>query len=224
MGDWRRHAIYFAPPGNSALMRFANGWLGWDPEAGVEMARTSAIPSAVVAGPARYGFHATLKAPFRLAASTDTRLLDEATATIAAAVPAFSLRLEVATIGGFVALVPAAPSEPLARLEAALVTGLDHFRAPLTDREVARRRPDRLHPEERTLLDRWGYPYVLDRFRFHMTLTSGLEPAEAEELREELARELAPLLSKPMPVREVCRFSEAADGRFHLLRRFALAP
>ena len=63
-----------------------------------------------------------------------------------------------------------------------------------------------------------------DALVIHMTLTSGLEPAEAEELREELARELAPLLSKPMPVREVCRFSEAADGRFHLLRRFALAP
>lgn len=218
MGDWRRHAIYFAPPRGSGLARFGAGWLGWDPE--TASASRPRGPAEMVAAPARYGFHATLKAPFRLAAGEDVAALDAAAGEIAGQVPAFGLRLKVATIGGFVALVPVAVPAGLAVLEAALVRGLDRFRAPSSREEIARRRPDRLDAGERALLAAWGYPFVLDRFRFHMTLTGALP--EATGMAAELERELEALLAEPVPVAEVCRFSEDGDGRFHLVKRFAL--
>lgn len=221
MGDWRRHAIYFAPPAGSGLARFAADWLGWDPEAGTEAPPRA--PGGIVAAPARYGFHATLKAPFRLRDGEDVAAFDRATAEIAGRVPAFNLGLRVATIGGFVALVPVAAPAELAELEAALVRGLDRFRAPSSPEEIARRRPERLDAGERALLAAWGYPFVLERFRFHMTLTGPLPEAEAAGIAAELEGELAALLSEPVPVAEVCRFSEDGNGRFHLVRRFTLA-
>lgn len=225
MGDWRRHAIYFAPPARSGLAAFGATWLGWDPETGRDRPRPADAPAAaVVADPARYGFHATLKAPFRLAEGESEGSLDAATATLAATLPGFAMRLRVASLVGFVALVPVDPPADLAALEATVVQRLDRFRAPLRQAEIARRRPERLDAAERAHLERWGYPHVLDRFRFHMTLTGALAPEAAERIREGLAPRLAPLLAQPVPVREICRFGEAADGRFHLLRRFPLGP
>jgi putative phosphonate metabolism protein len=225
MGDWRRHAIYFAPPSGSDLARFGAAWLGWDPEAAAEVPRLhlDGIAPEAVTDPARYGFHATLKAPFGLADGATVTGLDAAAAELARALPGFDLRLEVATVGGFVALVPVAAPPALARLEAALVCGLDRFRAPLTAAEIARRRPDRLDPVERACLDAWGYPFVLDRFRFHMTLTGPLDRPAAEGAQRALAGRMAPILADPVVVREICRFSESPDGRFHLTRRFPLA-
>jgi len=40
--------------------------------------------------------------------------------------------------------------------------------------ELARRRTLRLTAEQDAMLARWGYPYVLEDFRFHMTLTGSL--------------------------------------------------
>jgi hypothetical protein len=210
MGDWRRHAIYFAPPQGSELARFGAAWLGWDPAAGAVVARSpdALLPDAMVAEPARYGFHATLKAPFRLTGSATTDDLDAATASLARGLAGCELRLQVAALGGFVALVPVDVPAELTALEAALVRGL------------ARRRPDRLDARGREHLAAWGYPHVLDRFRFHMTLTGSLDAPETA-LRA-LTNATAPLIAGPMPVREVCRFSEAPDGRFHLVRRFPL--
>lgn len=233
MGDWRRHAIYFAPPQGSALERFGASWLGWDAEAGAAVPRPpdAVLPDAMVAEPARYGFHATLKAPFRLADAATVDALDAATEALAQGLAGFELRLRVATLGGFVALVPDQPpeaaSEPaaaaLSALEAAVVRGLDGFRAPLDAAEIARRRPDRLDARGREHLASWGYPHVLDRFRFHMTLTGQLDAVAIEAAWRTLARRMAPLLADPVPVREICRFSEASDGRFRLLRRFRLS-
>lgn len=225
MGDWRRHAIYFAPARGSALARFGAEWLGWDPEAGRDVPRrvVAGVEADVVAAPARYGFHATLKAPFRLADGLGEAELDSATDEAVTSLPGFSLRLRVARLGSFVALVPVAVPPELTALEAALVARLDRFRAPLTEAEIARRRPERLGAEERENLARWGYPFVGRRFRFHMTLTGPLPPEKAERVRSVLDAALALLLSEPVPVMEVSRFGEAPDGRFRLVRRFPLA-
>jgi putative phosphonate metabolism protein len=226
MGDWRRHAIYFAPPRGSALARFGAAWLGWDPEAGVEPegVELAGLPRPrpeLVAAPARYGFHATLKAPFRLAEGCDPAGLDAATAAVGAGSRTLELRLRLGVVGAFLALVPEGAPPELAALERACVTGLDCFRAPATAEELARR-GEGLDAGEAAHLAAWGYPYVLDRFRFHMTLTGALPPPEREAARAVLAPALAPLLGEPLPVREICRFAEAADGRFRLLARFPL--
>ncbi|WP_223252672.1 DUF1045 domain-containing protein [Paracoccus mutanolyticus] len=69
--EFRRYAIYHLPEG--ALGRMGTAWLGWDPRRGSPAARpvVRALPGdaeALTRAPRPYGFHATLKAPFRLAA------------------------------------------------------------------------------------------------------------------------------------------------------------
>jgi Protein of unknown function (DUF1045) len=226
MQQWLRHAIYLAPPRGSALARFGADWLGWDPEAGEERTAApvpalAAVQARIAEVPRRYGFHATLKAPFHMVEGRTAAELDAAAAALAAARPAFSLTLRVAAVGRFVALLAQDPPQALAALEADCVTGLDRFRAPLARAEIASRGP--LDPGAAAHLARWGYPWVLDRFRFHMTLTGPLAPAEAATVRDALADALAPILAVPMPVDALCRFAGAPDGRFHLLARHPLS-
>ena len=172
--------------------------------------------------PRRYGFHATLKAPFRLAPELGAGDLDAATATAAARCARFELRLQVAALGGFLALVPEEAPAALADLEETLVTRLDVFRGPAYPAETARRRMAGLDATEEDNLNRWGYPYVLRRFRFHMTLTGSLPAAVRGESRAALETALAGILAAPVPVAEVCRFAEGRDGAFRLVRRFPL--
>jgi putative phosphonate metabolism protein len=226
MGEWRRHAIYFAPAEGSPLERFGAGWLGADAAGEARFAAPAGLAARrlrITEAPRRYGFHATLKPPFALAAGEDVDGLDAAVAALARAREPFVLpALRVAEIGRFVALVPTEAPPALAALAEACVTGLDRFRAPPGADEVARRREAGLDAVEEAHLVRWGYPYVLDRFTFHLTLTGPLEAAERAEVRAALAAALAPLLAAPLPVGEICRFAEGPDGRFRLLRRFRL--
>ncbi|WP_374445388.1 DUF1045 domain-containing protein [Stella sp.] len=225
-----RHAIYFAPPADHPLARFAAAWLGRCPEGRLPGPRP-VLPSVdsgrletVVAEPARYGFHGTLKPPFRLAAGRDvddldTRLDDLARGLRPFALPALRLR----AIGRFLALVPGAPSPTLDAVAAACVTGLDAFRAAPTAAELERRRRGRLDPRQEELLARWGYPHVLDRFQFHLTLTGPLPPDEQAPLERALAPLVAPHCQAPLPFTDLARFVEPAPGApFTLARRFPL--
>ena len=81
----------------------------------------------------------------------------------------------VDSISGFIAVVPAKPSVELLQLAADVTREFDSFRAPLTPQDRARRNPEKLTPRQREYLDRWGYPYVMEEFRLHMTLTGRLE-------------------------------------------------
>jgi putative phosphonate metabolism protein len=227
MSEWRRHAIYFAPaPG--PLARFGAEWLGRDaatdavagPPPGL-LPFLAAQREAITAGPRRYGFHATLKAPFRLAEDATVDDLDAAAAALARTRTDFALPLRVAVIGRFVALVPHGDTAEIDALAAACVTRLDPLRAPHSAAELARRRAAGLDAEGMAYLLRWGYPYVLDRFRFHMTLTGSLGDGR-EEVRAALAETLAPMLAAPVAIDAICRFSEGADGGFRLVRRFPL--
>ena len=64
----------------------------------------------ITATPRRYGFHGTLKPPFRLRQGVTFADLDRSAATLAGTVAPFEApRLTLARIGAFIALVPAAP-------------------------------------------------------------------------------------------------------------------
>lgn len=225
---FRRYAVYAAPGG--ALGRFGAAWLGWDAETGTSAAEPPAglgpLPrpwAEVVAAPARYGFHGTLKPPFRLAPGTDAAQLHWAIQALCLRlrpVDAGPLRLE--RIGGFLALVPAGPAPALDDLAARLVEGLDAFRAPPAPAEVARRNPDRLSAAQRALLDRWGYPYVMQEFRFHLTLSGDLPEDQAEGLRAALAPAVGAVLPDALHLPDVALFGEAPDGRFRLIHRYRL--
>ncbi len=175
-----RAALYFTPPSEAQLTRLAAEWLGRDafsPE-------PRPAPDALVAEPARYGFHATMKPPFRLA---EGRMLDELDAALAAfcheTQPVEIRRLVLRRIGRFFALVPHEAEPGLAALADETVRRFEPFRAALNAAELARRAPERLTERQREHLDRWGYPYVFDEFRFHLTLTGPVSDEDAPPSR-----------------------------------------
>lgn len=228
MPDFRRYALFYAPPSGSALARFGAAWLGWDAEAGSPAEHPaveglSAPIATLTQTPRKYGFHGTLRAPVRLAESVTPAAFEAEAAKIARAVAPFEIDcLRVSRLGRFLALTPARPSEPLAALAAACVRGTNALRAPLGAGDLARRRGAGLTERQEALLGEWGYPYVLDEFRFHLTLTGALDAEALDATENALNAHLAPLIAQPQPVREICIFGEAADGQFHILTRLPL--
>ena len=71
----------------------------------------------------------------------------------------------------------------------------------------------------------WGYPYVLDEFRWHYTLTGRLDDAvEKDALLRFLAAATAPVTATPEVIDSICLFVQpAADTPFRIARRYALA-
>lgn len=226
-----RYAVYYAPPAAGSLWRLAQTWLGRDCESGERLAQpalegwTAEEIAAATESPRRYGFHATLKAPFQLAAGASLRDLHDRLAAFASRQRAFlAPPLKVSAIGPFIALTLSAPSPEMQALAAAAVQDLDGFRAPPGPEDLLRRLGKGLTPRQEELLQRWGYPYVLEAFRFHMTLTGPLAEAERRErLQTQLAALFRPELTEPVPVREICLYSQAGmEQPFLLADRFRL--
>jgi len=177
-----RYAIYFVPGADTDLYRFGASVLGYDCYTGGDCAPIEGADGSwhdTVREPRVYGFHATVKAPFRLAKDFSETDLDRAVRDFAADQPAILVgELVVRELGSFIALVPQNPCPPLDRFVGACVREFDRFRAPLGEPERQRRLAADLSARQIENLDRWGYPYVFDDFRFHMTLTGSLPPAE----------------------------------------------
>lgn len=227
MTQFRRYAIYYAPRRGPFATATAE-WLGWNAATGAPALQPDlpGLPrplADLTAAPRKYGFHGTIKAPFRLAEGVGEAALQEATAGLARGLaPARLAGLRLARLGGFLALVPEGDEAALLALGAAVVRGLDGLRAPLTAAETARRRPERLSPRQRALLEEWGYPYVLEEFRFHLTLTDDLPAADLAAVAEVAADWFAPVLPRPFAVEDLCLFGEDGAGRFHLVGRHPL--
>jgi 2'-5' RNA ligase len=167
----------------------------------------------LTADPRRYGFHATLKAPFELAASVTERDLLEVAAEFATQTKAFTVpELVLGQLGQFFALVPGLLYQPLQDFAWRVVKTFEPFRAPLSDHDIARRKPESLTEPERVNLLRWGYPYVNDEFRFHMTLT-GRVPAERQaEMHHVLRERFAEHTGKPLDISGLAIFAEEERG------------
>ena len=215
-----RYGIYYTPPPDHLLWRAGCEWLGRDPSV------PAVTPPARVGvnEPWRYGFHATLKPPMRLIDGRDEESLRTAIAELAKRTPRFEMpRLSVQPLGEFIALRPAdplPPDHPLRRLADACVTELDAWRAPPSVEEQQRRAALTLSEAERGTLQRYGYPYVLDHWRFHMTLTD----RHADVLLPAAVEHFAEALAQPLGCDSLSLFVESAPGQpFRLVHRFALA-
>lgn len=175
-----RYAIYHAPAAAAALTRRASAWLGRDAFTGEPVARP-AFPAladldldALTADPRGYGFHATLKAPFELAPGrTEDDLLGFAR-VFAGDQQAFETVIAPAALGRFLAFRPGGETARVRALHEACLHAFEPFRAPLSDFDLARRR-GWLTPEQEARLLAFGYPYVMDDFQFHMTLTGSID-------------------------------------------------
>lgn len=227
-----RYAIYHAPAVDSPWWRFGAGWLGWDDRRGAPLEQPR-LPEfspeefhALTTEPRRYGFHATLKAPFRLRESVPEGLL-------LSRVDALASRLRRTQIGpllpilieDFVALVPAQRAPGVDSLASLCVMDLDDLRAPLSPQELARRRPERLNPRARAMLERFGYPHVLELFRFHMTLSGPVDTLTADLLVHRAEESVRLLNAEPMELDRLCVFREDHPGApFLRVHERVLAP
>lgn len=227
MKNFRRYAIYYAPePG--PLATFGARWLGWDPQAGAPAPHPvlPGLPQPVAditETPRKYGFHGTLKPPFFLSDGRDADALHAATQQLAARLAPVTLGgLQLSQLGHFLALTPKGDVSDLATLASEIVMELDPFRAPPSPAELARRRPESLSAPQRALLRRWGYPYVMEEFRFHLTLTGRLSQDHAAQVKTALTPVVTPLLPMPFTLNSICLFGEDHDGMCHLLHRYAL--
>lgn len=219
-----RYAIYYAPPEASALGAFGRRWFGDNgpPVAGFSRERQTLLTATC----RQYGFHATLKAPFRLIRQTSAAELRAELAAFArrqSPVPVPPLRLGV--LGEFLALVPRGPTPAVMRLAGACVRTFDHLRASPTRAELARRRTAGLSGREAALLARWGYPYVMDQFRFHLTLTDPIrEEVERAAIARRLLPVLAPLGKAALSIDAICLFrQDETGGLFVIDQRFRLS-
>jgi putative phosphonate metabolism protein len=225
MDKMKRYAIYYAPEAGPFATAAAK-WLGWDPELGAVVTQPEVGVDLVdlTNDPRKYGFHGTIKAPFRMADGMGRDALSDALSALAANLkPVEMPGLELVALDGFLALVPQGDTSNLLALAAQVVERLGHLRAPLTEAEIALRRPERLTSRQRALLDQFGYPYVMEEFRFHLTLSRRLTAAENAALMPRASTYFAPHLPKPFRISTLCLFGEAMDGRFHLLHRYPLA-
>lgn len=210
-----RAAIYFTPPASHPLTVCAARWLGRDAWSRPVPARDACDGfdpgslDSLTAEPRRYGFHATLKPPFRIAAGHDLGGLRQRLAAFCreqAPVLIPALRLE--RLGSFFALTPGEAVPALSALAADVVRDFDAFRAPPTGDEIARRKPERLTPRQREYLAAWGYPYVFDEFRFHMTLTGPVPEPQREAMDAVLRARFADFIGRPLMVDTICLFVE----------------
>lgn len=213
-----RYAVYFTPAADDPLTVAAQSWLGRDAFSGQRVA--SPVPAefsdtefrAITEEPRRYGLHATLVAPFRLREGMTQDKLSRAADEFAQSFSPFAIpALRLSRVGGFFALTPA-ESADVDALASAAVDRFSQLRAPLTSAEIERRRPDRLTPRQRAYLERFGYPYVKDEFRFHMTLTGSLDPETASRTELALEAHFAPFLGRPVSVEAIALFVEPELG------------
>jgi putative phosphonate metabolism protein len=215
----RRLAIYYAPAEDSPLSRTAVQWLGRDAFADLTL---PGAKETVIADPRVYGFHATLKPPFRLASGADESYLRERLRQFASSRSPFEAPpLQLGSLSSFLALTLSKPCPVFQELAAACVREFDRFRAPATEQEMARRRRAKLNPSQLAYLEQWGYPYVLDEWRFHMTLTSSLDPDTYRAMRKHLAELFEPHCQAPLRVDSICLFEQFGDeALFRALERY----
>ena len=131
--------------------------------------------------------------------------------------------VDVRAIGNFVALTPLIPNEELQDLARDCVTYFDRFRAPLAESDMARRLATPLTPRQKELLEAWGYPYVMEQFRFHMTLTSSLPDDVRATMVGELSRRYSDEVRRTdLLIDGFALFrQDRRDSRFRITQRFS---
>jgi putative phosphonate metabolism protein len=225
-----RYAIYYIPPAGSALDRFGAELLGYDARSGSEVGFPDEVLQMapdwrdLTRDARRYGFHATLKAPFALASGkTEAELVVACEEFAEAPRPIPVIQPVVESIDGFIAVMPSEPSVELELLAADCTRDFDPFRAPLTPEDRARRNPAKLTPKQRERLERWGYPYVMEDFRFHMTLTCRLAAARREPVLAMLQSRFSDIGLDMLAINRIALFrQENAESRFRVINHWKL--
>jgi putative phosphonate metabolism protein len=214
-----RYAIYYTPPPDHPLTIAGQQWLGRDAFTGARLDQPA--PSGIspemmelhTAFSRRYGFHGTIVAPFEPAESvSEADLLAELREFCQDRDPFDLPRLKPVVMDRFVALAPAESLQALQLFAAAAVEHFSRRRAPLSSEEAKRRRKAPLTPRQNAFLERWGYPYVMEEFRFHMTLAGPLTAELQGRFHEAASRHFEGMLRDPLRFGGLALFRESGPG------------
>jgi len=208
-GSSPRYAIYYSPEPGSPLDAFGRSWFGGSPPTATKLSAKRI--AELSESSRRYGFHGTLKPPFGLnPATTLNSLLDAAHVFARTLAPIEIPPLELAIIGKFIALTPVTQSAALEKLSAACVRAFEAFRVPLSDEQLESYKLNRLTVHQEQMLEHWGYPYVMEEFRFHISVTDRIDDSnERDEVMTALETLAAPVLGKAIVVRDLTVFGQA---------------
>lgn len=223
---FERYAIYFTPQPDSQLAQFGASWLGWDLQQGAvaHLDLRDFDVAALTKRPRKYGFHGTMKAPFYLADGQSEAALLAAVQAFAAQQKTFDAgAMQVKEMGRFLHLAPRAYCADLHQLANACVERFEPFRAALSPEDMARRSRARLSENQQRMLKRWGYPFVMDAFRFHLTLTQRLPNEMAAPLKRAMDEKFGHIFAMPMIVDAISLCGQDQDGMFHLIERAAFS-
>lgn len=210
-----RLAIYYSPDPQSPLARAAAGWLGRD--IGEAVLPRPVVPGLaearlieIIDAPFHYAFHGTIKPPFRLVPGVTVEEVAKRLKDFAAGrKPCILPPLELSCMHDFFCLRPSQPCPQLNTLAAQAVQCFDDFRQRPSPEELAKRRKAGLTPQQENMLLTWGYPYVMDEFRFHLTLTGKVrDEREKEILRRELHKRFPERILHDLPFAGLSLFLE----------------
>lgn len=224
-----RYAIYYTPPPFSRLAGFGAGILGYDCFHGADVPHPALtgiereILALMTVEPRRYGFHATIVAPFILERYSEAELGEAiaAFARVHAPVPFGSLAVD--TMGPFIVLAAARETGGIAKLAEHCLKAFDGYREPISAADRERRLLGGLTPRQIALMDRWGYPYVLDEFRFHMTLAGPVPAEQIETFKASLVQAYRALARHTFEVDALSLMrQDDRHQRFNVISRYRL--
>ncbi|MDA0655379.1 MAG: DUF1045 domain-containing protein [Proteobacteria bacterium] len=227
-----RYALYLVPPEDHPLYRLGQHLVGRDSHYGGPLPQPvldDVDPqwlAKITTSPRHYGFHGTLKPPFHLAEGESAEALHETVEKFAANQSAFTVPVfEIRVLDGFIGIVPATRSDALHSLADSCVRDFDHFRAPAQSAETQKRRARSLTPAHDVLLERWGYPYVLEEFRPHFSLTERIEEADKRETTLSAIKASLPSEAlSDVPFDSICIFGQPNEWMpFYETMRFPFA-
>ena len=236
MTNYKRVAIYFLPKKNSSLENFGKNLLGRDINKKKKISLTRRQKYFINRGftyfdelkdyceqPAKYGFHATLKAPFRLKRNVKTKNFYDVISHIAAQHSRFKIKgLKIVYRKKFTFITSRKPNKLLINLENDLVKHLDTFRAELNKTEIKKRIPDSLTFKQNKYLKEWGYPFVFDQFKFHMTLMNQNNNKLSNKQKLELEKLIYKISNNVIEFNEISLLGENKNGHFEEIKRFKL--
>ena len=237
MKKYSRYAIYYAPPKESNLEEFGRYWFGWDPINAKSINNKQRInylngfgiknlknidKNVLIAR--KYGFHGTLIPPFKLNKNYSTKTLFKKTEKIAKKFKKFKFyKFKLKKINNFYAFVQNKKNNNINKLSNRLVRELFKFRSPLTKKEIDRRNPSKLSKFQLNILYKWGYPYLMSEFKFHMTLASEVTGNKLYSELKKIENNKEIILNEINNFDKIYIFGENQKGMFENLENFSLS-
>lgn len=227
--SYERYAIYYVPHYETELAEFGKTWFGYDLSEGDTdrnlYGLSADLVREVTRQPARYGLHATLKAPFNLDEGCSLEQLLQKTEQFCKKRKKFSLgNLKIGWHGNTMVLVEGQHDHRINQFASRCVLDFEDFRAPLTVKERTRRLEQNLNLHQRLMLEELGYPYVLSEFRFHITLTKNMTEDEKVQVVPALQPVLNSILGNPCDIDGIAIVGDPGNNQpFQMIEYFELS-